>query len=99
MDERTLAERYAQRLISLADGKLVEDQANGALSDFSRAGRLRAWKALRSRRTCGSQPACIDQPAELADPPVGISVGVAVLLVAMLSLGIGLQRLAPREGW
>lgn len=30
--ERTLAERYAQRLIFLADGKLVDDQANGAVS-------------------------------------------------------------------
>jgi putative ABC transport system ATP-binding protein len=30
--ERALAERYAQRLIFLADGKLVDDQANGAVS-------------------------------------------------------------------
>jgi putative ABC transport system ATP-binding protein len=30
--ERMLAERYAQRLIFLADGKLVDDQANGALA-------------------------------------------------------------------
>jgi putative ABC transport system ATP-binding protein len=30
--ERTLAERYAQRLIFLADGKLVDDQANVAVS-------------------------------------------------------------------
>ena len=30
--ERTLAEQYAQRLIFLADGKLVDDQANGAVS-------------------------------------------------------------------
>jgi len=28
--ERALAERYAQRLIFLADGKLVDDQANVA---------------------------------------------------------------------
>jgi putative ABC transport system ATP-binding protein len=30
--ERALAERYAQRLIFLADGKLVDDQANAAVS-------------------------------------------------------------------
>jgi len=28
--ERALAEQYAKRMIFLADGKLVEDQANGA---------------------------------------------------------------------
>lgn len=28
--ERSLAERYAQRLISLADGKLISDEGNGA---------------------------------------------------------------------
>jgi ABC-type lipoprotein export system ATPase subunit len=28
--ERALAERYAQRLIFLADGKLIGDQANGS---------------------------------------------------------------------
>jgi len=30
--ERTLAERYAQRLIFLADGKLVDDQPNGVVT-------------------------------------------------------------------
>src|ERR1700740_2260643 len=30
--ERALAEEYAQRMIFLADGKLVDDQANGAVS-------------------------------------------------------------------
>jgi ABC-type lipoprotein export system ATPase subunit len=34
--ERALAERYAQRMIFLADGKLVDDQANGP-SPFSAA--------------------------------------------------------------
>lgn len=31
--ERTLAERYAQRMIFLADGKLVDDRANDPLSE------------------------------------------------------------------
>jgi energy-coupling factor transporter ATP-binding protein EcfA2 len=29
--ERSLAERYARRMIFLADGKLIEDQANAAV--------------------------------------------------------------------
>jgi ABC-type polar amino acid transport system ATPase subunit len=33
--ERTLAERYAQRLIFLADGKLVDDQPNVPTSAVS----------------------------------------------------------------
>jgi ABC-type polar amino acid transport system ATPase subunit len=44
--ERALAERYAQRLIFLADGKLVGDETNPALvagagTDGSVAGELR----------------------------------------------------------
>ena len=30
--ERALAERYAQRMIFLADGKLIDDQRNNAAS-------------------------------------------------------------------
>jgi len=38
--ERTLAERYAQRLIFLADGKLVDDQTNIAVSAVPAQGGL-----------------------------------------------------------
>jgi putative ABC transport system ATP-binding protein len=39
--ERALAERYAKRMISLADGKLVKDQANNAASpELARGGVL-----------------------------------------------------------
>ncbi|HZS99442.1 MAG TPA: ABC transporter ATP-binding protein [Terriglobales bacterium] len=38
--ERTLAERYAQRLIFLADGKLVDDQTNSAVSAVPAQGGL-----------------------------------------------------------
>jgi ABC-type polar amino acid transport system ATPase subunit len=31
--ERALAERYAQRLIFLADGKLIGDESNPAVAD------------------------------------------------------------------
>jgi putative ABC transport system ATP-binding protein len=39
--ERALAERYAQRLIFLADGKLVRDDANPAFVPTGGAGRER----------------------------------------------------------
>jgi len=38
--ERTLAEKYAQRLIFLADGKLVDDQTNSAVSAVPAQGGL-----------------------------------------------------------
>ena len=34
--ERALAERYAQRLIFLADGKLIADQPNAPTADGAR---------------------------------------------------------------
>jgi ABC-type polar amino acid transport system ATPase subunit len=36
--ERALAERYAQRLIFLADGKLVGDESNSAVNAADQAG-------------------------------------------------------------
>ena len=40
--ERALAERYAQRLIFLADGKLVGDELNSPVAATPGAGRVRA---------------------------------------------------------
>jgi ABC-type polar amino acid transport system ATPase subunit len=40
--ERALAERYAQRLIFLADGKLVGDESNSTAAATSIAGGERA---------------------------------------------------------
>jgi putative ABC transport system ATP-binding protein len=40
--ERALAERYAQRLIFLADGKLVGDEANAATAGNAAGGEKRA---------------------------------------------------------
>ena len=93
--ERALAERYAQRLIFLADGKLVGDEANPAF--------VASWTENGARATMK-----LPDLAELAVrnlresllrnslTTIGISVGVASL-VAMLSLGIGLQQLASRR--
>src|SRR5271165_4310879 len=40
--ERALAERYAQRLIFLADGKLIGDELNSALATYSAPDHVRA---------------------------------------------------------
>ncbi len=92
--ERALAERYAHRLIFLADGKLV-----GRGIEFGRRCR---WSRERSPTVK------LPDLTELALrnlresvlrnslTTIGISVGVASL-VAMLSLGIGLQQLASRR--
>jgi ABC-type polar amino acid transport system ATPase subunit len=40
--ERALAERYAQRLIFLADGKLVGDESNSVVSANAGTDRVRA---------------------------------------------------------
>ena len=84
--ERALAERYAQRMIFLADGKLVDDRP-----------KLQPWPTAPK----GSTVVKIPDLTELALrnlresllrnslTTIGISVGVASL-VAMLSLGIGL---------
>jgi ABC-type polar amino acid transport system ATPase subunit len=37
--ERALAERYAQRLIFLADGKLISDEVNSAAAAMNPMGR------------------------------------------------------------
>ena len=85
--ERALAERYAQRMIFLADGKLVDG------SRTQLAGRPRVKipdlteLALRNLR---------ESILRNSLTTVGISVGVASL-VAMLSLGIGLQQMASRR--
>ena len=93
--ERALAERYAQRMIFLADGKLVDDQPNvSSKPPAPRASGGRAMKipdlaelALRNLR---------ESLLRNSLTTVGISVGVASL-VAMLSLGIGLQQLFSRR--
>ena len=91
--ERALAERYARRMIFLADGKLVDDRANQP-RDCRESARGRAMKtydltelALRNLRESSLRNSLTT---------IGISVGVASL-VAMLSLGIGLQKLATRR--
>ena len=91
--ERALAERYAQRLIFLADGKLVDDQPNGAVSaaPAQRRPSVKTYDlaelAVRNLR---------ESILRNSLTTIGISVGVASL-VAMLSLGIGLQKLATRR--
>lgn len=37
--ERALAERYAERMISLGDGKLVDDRPNARVADDTREAR------------------------------------------------------------
>jgi putative ABC transport system permease protein len=89
-----LAERYAQRLIFLADGKLVSDEAKLGRRRWSGNGATATMKlpdlaelALRNLR---------ESVLRNSLTTIGISVGVASL-VAMLSLGIGLQQLASRR--
>ena len=92
--ERALAERYVSRMIFLADGKLIGDQSN-AISTAPSANTRRqlvktydmAELAVRNLR---------ESILRNSLTTVGISVGVASL-VAMLSLGIGLQQLAGRR--
>ena len=90
-----LAERYAQRLIFLADGKLIDDESNvPAAASVCNAAEDESMKipdltelALRNLR---------ESLLRNSLTTIGISVGVASL-VAMLSLGIGLQQLASRR--
>ena len=92
--ERALAERYAHRLIFLADGKLVGEESNSVVA--------RRWS--RERRAAVKLPDLTElalrnlRESVLRNSltTIGISVGVASL-VAMLSLGIGLQQLASRR--
>ena len=89
--ERALAERYAQRMIFLADGKLIDDRTN--VPTASTSGRTivkipdLTELALRNLR---------ESLLRNSLTTIGISVGVASL-VAMLSLGIGLQQLFSRR--
>ena len=79
--ERALAERFARRLIFLADGKLISQEVTRmkGYDLFELAVRNLRQSKLRNGLTT-----------------VGISVGVASL-VAMLSLGVGLQQLATKR--
>ena len=90
--ERALAERYAGRMILLADGKLVDDRPNMTAERQSAGGAaMKTYDlselALRNLRESSLRNSLTT---------IGISVGVASL-VAMLSLGIGLQKLATRH--
>ena len=91
--ERALAERYARRMIFLADGKLVDDRpnANAVTPRIVTRGPMKTYDlselALRNLRESSLRNSLTT---------IGISVGVASL-VAMLSLGIGLQKLASRH--
>ena len=102
--EQALAEKYAGRMVHLADGKLVENKRRG------RRTRQRRYPAGRPGRAArrGRNTMKLYDLADLAVrnlresvfrnslTTIGISVGVASL-VAMLSLGIGLQQLASRR--
>jgi ABC-type lipoprotein export system ATPase subunit len=87
--ERALAERYAQRMIFLADGKLVDDRQNAPTPGRRAVVKIPdlAELALRNLR---------ESLLRNSLTTMGISVGVASL-VAMLSLGIGLQQLISRR--
>ncbi len=88
--ERDLAEKYARRLIFLADGKVVADQPNSATAAcWSSTMKLYDSIELAARNLRESV-------LRNSLTTLGISVGVASL-VAMLSLGIGLQQLASRR--
>ena len=103
--EQSLAERYAERLVFLSDGKVVADRAHQP--SRKHAARSSAGE-LPGRRSSEGEPVKAGDLVELATrnlresvfrnslTTLGIGVGVASL-VAMLSLGIGLQQLANRR--
>ena len=99
--EQALAEKYAGRMVHLADGKLVDDTAN----DYRRQGLAGAVASASAARRNTMKLYDVTDLAvrNLRESifrnsltTIGISVGVASL-VAMLSLGIGLQQLASRR--
>ena len=92
--EQALAEKYAGRMLHLADGRLVDDSSQPFVVAGARAAGRNAMKfhdvaelGVRNLR---------ESILRNSLTTLGIAVGVASL-VAMLSLGIGLQQLANRR--
>ena len=96
--ERALAERYAERLIFLADGKLVGDESNSTVAQLAGKSFKPGWSAAMKLPDLTELALRNLRESLLRNSltTIGISVGVASL-VAMLSLGIGLQQLASRR--
>ena len=95
--ERALAERFAQRLIFLGDGKLISCSEPGPPANTGSGFAGQGGAGMKGYDLLELAVRNLRQ-SKLRNglTTVGISVGVASL-VAMLSLGVGLQQLATRR--
>ena len=100
--ERPLAERFANRIVTLSDGKLISDAptARPSIPSLSDQPSSIAPKESNPRGSARPHRNAVRTLREAllrhSLTTLGVAVGVASL-VAMLSLGVGLETLASKR--